>query len=148
MAHVKMMTNYRQLGDWSGSLNRKKLLMILWTSKICGTFWGFYSWPLPLALFLPAAAIRCSQCMNSASLAHKQSHGVTLWSSAPSQQQSAEMANVVGLLSTTSKQTLFVVLNMAATGLMLHGSTSSLGLCDLNLFLFFLNSPQDSKRHH
>ena len=65
-----------------------------------------------------------------------QTHGVTLWSSAPSQQQSAEMSNAVGLLSTTSEQTLFVVLNMAATVLMLHGITSSLGLCDVNLFLF------------
>jgi len=67
-------------------------------------------------------------------------HGVTLQSSAPSQQQSAEMANVVGLLSTTSEQTLCVVLNMAATVLMLHGITSSLGLCDLNLLLFFIFS--------
>lgn len=87
---------------------------------------------------MPATAIHCSQRMNAASLAHMQTRGVTLWSSAPSQQQSAEMANVVGLLSTISQQTLFIVLNMAATVLMLHGiMSSSICVTYLNLFLFF-----------
>lgn len=76
-----------------------------------------------------------------------QTPGVTLWSSAPSQQQSAEMANVVGFLSTTSEQTLFAVLYMAAKVLMLHGITRSLGLCDLNLLLY-LNSAQDNEGDH
>lgn len=57
-------------------------------------------------------------------------HGIALWSSAPSQQQSAEMVNVVALLSTTFQQSLFVVLSVAAVVLMLHGITGSLGLCD------------------
>lgn len=56
--------------------------------------------------------------------------GIALWSSALSQQQSAEMVNVVALLSTTFQQNLFVVLSVAAVVLMLHGITGSLSLCD------------------
>lgn len=37
-----------------------------------------------------------------------QAHGIALWPSAPSQQQSAEMVSVVALLSTTFEQSLFV----------------------------------------
>lgn len=59
-----------------------------------------------------------------------QTHGIALWSSASSQQQSAEMVNVVALLSTTFEQSLFVVLSVAAVMLVLHGIAGSLGLCD------------------
>lgn len=86
---------------------------------------------------LPASYSNPLFSVYECSFSCSQTHGVILWSSAPSQQQSAEMANVVGLLSTTSEQALFVVLNMAATVLMLQGITRSLGLCDLNLLLFF-----------
>lgn len=132
-------TNHSQLRNWSGSLNSEKVLMILWISKICGAFWGFYSWPLTLILFLAATEICCAEYSFSCSEADSWGYSVVQCS------LSAEMASAVGLLSTTSEQTLFFfVLNRAATVPMLHDISSSLSSCDL--FFFFLYSDQANRR--